>query len=80
MKVKYPARATFSQIGIASMFSFEDCGKRYTALKTHPFYSVGGKRCSEEYNAIDVENGEFLTFNNDDSVTALDGCFVITKE
>lgn len=77
MRVKYPDEKTFSQIKVTDMFSFEDCNQRYTALKTSPFYSEDG---CEMYNAIDVEDGQFLTFDDNDRVTVLDGYFVVGKE
>lgn len=75
MKIKYPTAKTFKEVGVAELFTYNEGNEAYTAMKICDVKLADGRIG----NAVDVVDGDLLSFNNTDSVCALNGTFVVKE-
>lgn len=74
MKFIYPVH-TFAEVEVTNLFTFFDDDKECTAMKIANVNGASGAK----YNAVDMEDGLLLRFDDDSPVCFLEGSFVVKR-
>lgn len=75
MKIQFPKSRTFDEVKNGELFTYEFGNKTYNCMRTIPIINQN----DVEFNAINIETGEYIYVDERDYVVVLKGHYVVEE-